>query len=160
MKCGSGGSTNINRFYETKQQEVTKLLPTLANVWQKPIVELITSHPTVYISAGCDIMCHAANFATRTTNAANKVYNYTISRQTVTRSLLKQGQLAKLQFQKLFQNMEQDPECAISGIAEFWSARQTYLLPYGGIFAYGLNQSWEWITFPLSTGCLKSKYTL
>lgn len=46
--------------------------------------------------------------------------------------------------------MAQDPECAISGIVDFWSARQTYLLPYGGIIACGLDQSWEWITFPLS----------
>ena len=68
----------------------------------------------------------------------------------MTRSILKQGKLAKLQFQKLFQNMAQDPECAISGIVDFWSARQTYLLPYGGIIAFGLDQNWEWITFPLS----------
>ena len=116
----------------------------------KKVVELLTSHPTVSTSAGCDILCDATNFAARSTYAANKVYDYTVSRQTVTRSILKQGQLAKLQFQKLFQNMEQDPQCAISGIVDFWSAIQTYLLPYGGIIACGLDQNWEWITFPLS----------
>ena len=46
--------------------------------------------------------------------------------------------------------MAQDPQCAISGIVDFWSARQTYLLPYGGIIACGLDQNWEWITFSLS----------
>ena len=45
--------------------------------------------------------------------------------------------------------MAQNPECAISGIADFWSARQTYLLLYGGIIACGLDQNWQWITFPL-----------
>ena len=68
----------------------------------------------------------------------------------MTRPILKQGQLAKLQLQKLFQNMAQDPQYAISRIVDFWSARQTYLLPYGGIIACGLDQNWEWITFPLS----------
>ena len=46
--------------------------------------------------------------------------------------------------------MAQNPDCAISGIVDFWSARQTYLLPYGGIIACGIDQNWEWITFPLS----------
>lgn len=67
-----------------------------------------------------------------------------------TRSISEQGKLAKQQFLKLFQHMAQDPECAISGIVDFWSARQKYLLPYGGIIACGLDQNWEWITFPLS----------
>ena len=58
--------------------------------------------------------------------------------------------IGKLQFQKLFQNAAQNPDCAISGIVDFWSARQTYLLLYGGIIACGLDQNWEWITFPLS----------
>ena len=151
MKCGSSGSsTNIKQFFESKQQEVPKPPPTLSNAWQQTVVELITSHPTVSILAGCDIICDAANFAARSTHAANKVYNYTVSRQTVTRSILEQGKLAKLQFQQLFRNMAQDPECAISGIVDFWSARQTYLLPYGGIIACGLDQNWKWITFPLS----------
>ena len=150
MKCASGASGNIKRYFEAKQQEVPKPPPTLTNEWQKTVVELLTSHPTVSISTGCEILCDAANFAARSTHAANKVYDYTISRQTVTRSILKQEKLAKLQFQKLFQNMAQDPRCAISGIVDFWSARQTYLLPYGGIIACGLDQSWEWITFPLS----------
>ena len=117
---------------------------------KKQLLNYLHQHPTVSISAGCDILCDAANFAARSTHAANKVYDYTISRQTVTRSILKQGKLAKLQFQKLFQNMAQDPQCAVSGIVDFLSARQTYLLPYGGIIACGLDQSWEWITFPLS----------
>ena len=150
MKCASGASGNIKRYFEAKQQEVPKPRPTLTNELQKTVVELLTSHQTVSISAGCDILCDAANFAARSTHAANKIYDYTISRQKVTRSILKQGKLAKLQFQKLFQNMAQDPQCAISGIVDFWSARQTYLLPYGGIIACGLDQSWEWITFPLS----------
>ena len=68
----------------------------------------------------------------------------------MTRSILNQGKSAKLQFQKLFQNMAQNPDCAISGIVAFWSTRQTYLLPYGGIIACGLDQNWEWITFPPS----------
>ena len=67
--------------------------------------------------------------------------NHATSRQTVTRSILKQEKLTKLQFQKLFQNMAQDPECAILGIVDFWSARQTYLLLYGGIIACGPDQS-------------------
>ena len=46
--------------------------------------------------------------------------------------------------------MAQNPDCAILGIVDFWSARQTYLLPYGGIIACGLDQNWKWITFPLS----------
>ena len=108
-------------------------------MWQKTVVELITSRPIVSTSAACDIICDVANSAARSTHPANKEYNYTISRQTVTRSVLKQGKLAKLQFQKLFQNMAQDPECAILGLVDFWSARQTYR----GIMAYGLDQSWE-----------------
>ena len=79
------------------------------------------------------------------------ISDHIISRQTVTHSILKQGQLAKLQFQKLFQNMAQDPQCTISGIVDFWSARQTYLMPYGGIIACGLDQNWKWITFPRTT---------
>ena len=39
--------------------------------------------------------------------------------KTVASSILKQGKLAKLRFQKLFQNMAQDPESAISGIVDF-----------------------------------------
>ena len=35
-------------------------------------------------------------------------------------------------------------------IIDFWSARQTYLLSYGGNIACGLDQNWEWISFPLS----------
>ena len=151
IKCSaSGASGNIKRYFEAKQQEVPKPPPTSTNEWRKTVVELLTSHPKVPISAGFDILCDAANFAARSTHAANKVYDYTISRQTVTRSILKQRKLAKLQLQKLFQNMAQDPQCAISGIVDFWSARQTYLLPYEGIIACGLDQSWEWITFPLS----------
>ena len=125
MKCASGTAGNIKRYFEAKQQEVPKPPPTVTNEWQKKVVELLTSHPTVSISAGCDILRDAANFSAGSTHAANKVYDHTISRQTVTRSILKQGQLAKLQFQKLFPNMAQDPKCAISGIVDFWSARQT-----------------------------------
>ena len=150
IKCASGAFGNIKRYFEVKQQEVPKPPPTLTKEWRKTVVELLTSHPTVSISVGCDILCDAANFAARSTYAVNKVYDYTKSRQTVTRSIFKQGKLAKLHFQKLLQNIAQDPQCAISGIVDFWSARQTYLLPYGEIIACGLDQSWEWITFPLS----------
>ena len=65
IKCGSAPSTNIKRSFEAKKQEVPKPLPALANAWQKTVVELITSHPTLFISAGCDIICDAANFAAR-----------------------------------------------------------------------------------------------
>ena len=103
IKCAvSSASGNFKKYFEAKQQEVPKPPPTLTNESQKTVIELLTSHPTVSILAGCDILCDAANFAARSTHAASKVYDYTISRQTVTRSILKQKKLAKLQFQKLF----------------------------------------------------------
>ena len=81
------------------------------------------------------LSCDAATLPRRIYSCCEQVYDCTISRQTVTCSILKQGQLAKFYLQKLFRNMAQDPQCAISGIIDFWLARQAYKLPYGGVIA-------------------------
>ena len=41
MKCASGASGNIKRYFEPKQQEVPKSPPTLTNEWQKKLLNYL-----------------------------------------------------------------------------------------------------------------------
>ena len=96
LNCGvvAHTATNVKKYFESRQREISKTPLSLCSARQHKVVELITSPPTVTFLARCDIICEAANFAARSTHAANQVYDCSKSRQTVSGSILEQGRLA------------------------------------------------------------------
>ncbi len=151
LKCNDPRNVgNIKLFTHVKTPKISRLPPHLLDCWHEKIVKLITTHPTISLLSGTDIISKTADFVAKTSNDTKILFDYEVSRHTITRKILEKGKAMKTFYLNLFLNMVNDSDCAMSGIVDYWTARQTFLQPYSGIIACGLNSSWEWGFFLLS----------
>ena len=75
---------------------------------------------------------------------------FDLSPGTISRHITCLGKSAEIGFVNRLKSFAFNEDCSVSGIIDFWSARQVYYRSYGAILATGIDSNWHWFSFPVS----------
>ena len=113
------------------------------------MVDLLSSNPTVSISAHARIVSEVGNFVASITHSESSLFDFSIGRTVLTDHLVQRGRESQGKLETIFNIAAQRADFGISGIVDYWSARHTHLTPYGALIICGVDYTLEWFLFTL-----------
>ena len=79
----------------------------------------------------------------------DRMLDFSISRQTVTRHLLKRGQNARAALLKFYHESLEDKYYSTANIIDYWRGRHSKLRGYGGTMVCTIDPRWHWLNYPV-----------
>ena len=121
------------------------------------LVDQLANNPTVSISAHSRIVSDVANFSASVTHSKGSLFDFAIGRTQLTNHLVERGKDSQMKLQMIFDAAVQRADFGVAGIVDHWSARHTYLVPYGALVVCGMDNNFNWFHFPLRVESMGSE---
>ena len=154
ISCGKSESSismNVKKMIQSSESIAKRrcLEASVATNWKNFVVDTLADNPTVSISAHSRIVSKAANFSAAITHSKGSLYDFSIGRTQLTVHLVKRGKESHTKLLSIFDTAKQRADFGLAGIIDYWSARHTYLIPYGAVVVCGLDDDFNWFNFPI-----------
>ena len=140
-KSESNVSMNVKKMIQSSESIAKRrcLEASSATNWKNFVVDTLAENPTVSISAYSRIVSKAANFSASITHSKGSLCDFSIGRTQLTGHLVKRGKESHTKLLSIFDSDKQRTDIGSTGIIDYWSARHTYLIPYGAVIVCGLD---------------------
>ena len=150
-KSDNGNSLDVKRLLQSHEPSSKRKCLDSKNAknWKNFVVDQLANNPTVSISAHSRIVSDVANFSASLTHSRGSLFDFSIGRTQLTEHLIKRGKDSQIKLQMIFERAVQRVDFGVAGIIDYWSARHTYLIPYGALVACGLDNNFNWFHFPV-----------
>ena len=154
ITCGksvSGKSMDVKKMLQSSESLSKRRCLDAKNTtnWKNFVVDTLAENPTVSVSAHSRIVSKVANFSAAVTHSKGSLFDFSIGRTQLTDHLVKRGNESHSKLQSIFQTAKQRVDFGIAGIVDYWSARHTFLIPYGAVIICGLDAKFNWFRFPI-----------
>ena len=150
-KSESSVSMNVKKMIQSSESIAKRrcLEASSATNWKNFVVDTLAENPTVSISAHSRIVSKAANFSAAITHSKGTLCDFSIGRTQLTDHLVQLGKESHAKLLSIFDTAKQRADIGLAGIIDYWSARHTYLIPYGAVVVCGLDDDFNWSNFPI-----------
>ncbi len=149
--------TSIKTTFEAslKPEKRDPLPLDLAKSWRHEIAQHLADNSTVSISSMARIVTALSSSVASVTHGSGKLYDFSIGRTSLTQEFEEAGRLAEMKFKRVWEIHAANSKVGRACIVDFWSGRHAANVQYGGIVACGLDENWEWYSYPLTLSPLE-----